>query len=91
MAGHRYVVALIGSAMSDQQAAILAAHFSRAVLMLDGAVIAGRLCDRRDVAVINLGEAMQADQLASKEIAQLVGGYCPWKVLDGHEPVTALL
>ena len=83
-AGHRNVVALMGSTMSDQQAALLATHFSRVVLMLDGdaagrhgaGAIAGRLRDRMDVVVINLGEGMQPDQLASREITQLVGGYC---------------
>jgi DNA primase len=83
-AGHRNVVALMGSTISDQQAALLATHFSRAVLMLDGdqagrhgsGVIADRLHDRMDVAVIHLGEGRQPDQLASKEINQLIGAYC---------------
>jgi 5S rRNA maturation endonuclease (ribonuclease M5) len=83
-AGHGNVVALMGSTMSDQQAALLSTHFSRAVLMLDGdeagrhgaAAIVGRLRNRMDVAIINLGKSIQPDQLASREITQLVGGYC---------------
>lgn len=83
-AGHRAVVALMGSTMSDYQADLLAAHFLRAVLVLDGdeagrrgaGVIAGCLENRMTVAVINLGDGVQPDQLPSKEITGLLGGYC---------------
>jgi DNA primase len=83
-AGYRNVVALMGSTISDQQTALMAVHFPRAVLMLDGdeagrhatAAIAKRLRNRMDVAVINLGDGVQPDQLASREISQLLGGHC---------------
>jgi DNA primase len=83
-AGYRNVVALMGSTISDQQTVLMAAHFPRAVLMLDGdetgrhasAAIAERLRNRMDVAVINLGDGVQPDQLASREISQLLEGHC---------------
>lgn len=83
-AGHRNVVGLMGSTMSDQQADLLAIRFSQAVLLLDGddagrqgsAAIARRLSGRMNVAVINLPDGVQPDQLASKEITQILGGYC---------------
>lgn len=83
-AGRRDVVGLMGSTMSERQAALLEQHFSQAVLMLDGddagrhgaAAIAHRLSERMHVSVLNLPDGVQPDQLASKEITQLVGGYC---------------
>jgi DNA primase len=82
-AGHRNVVGLMGSTMSDRQAELLA-HFSQAVLMLDGddagrrgtAAIARRLSGRMRVEVVNLPDGVQPDQMASKEITHLLGGYC---------------
>lgn len=83
-AGHRNVVGLMGSTMSDRQADLLALRFSQAVLLLDGdaagrqgsAAIARRLSERMHVEVVNLPDGLQPDQMASKEITQLVGGYC---------------
>jgi DNA primase len=83
-AGHRNVVALMGSTISDQQITLLATHFPRAVLMLDGdeagrhasAAITERLRQRMDVAVIHLGNGIQPDRLRSSEINQLLGEHC---------------
>jgi DNA primase len=83
-AGHRNVVGLMGSTMSERQAEILVAHFSQAVVMLDGddagrrgtVAIARRLSGRMRVEVVNLPDGAQPDQMASKEITQLLGGYC---------------
>jgi 5S rRNA maturation endonuclease (ribonuclease M5) len=83
-AGHHNVVALMGSTISDQQIALLATHFPRAVLMLDGdeagrhasAAITERLRQRIGVAVIHLGDDTQPDRLRSGEINQLLGEHC---------------
>ncbi len=83
-AGYRNVVGLMGCTMSDHQAELLAQRFSQAVLMLDGdeagrhgsAAIGRRLSTQMQVAVVNLPDGTQPDQLASKEITQLLGGYC---------------
>lgn len=83
-AGHRNVVGLMGCAMSDHQADLLAQRFTQAVVMLDGdeagrqgsAAIARRLSTQMQVAVVNLPDGVQPDQLPSKEITQLLGGYC---------------
>jgi 5S rRNA maturation endonuclease (ribonuclease M5) len=83
-AGQRAVVALMGSTMSDRQTDLLAARFSHAVVVLDGddagrrgaGVIASRLEQRMAVTVINLSDGVQPDQLSSKEICGLLGGYC---------------
>lgn len=83
-AGHHNVVALMGCTMSDQQADLLTRRFRQAVLMLDGdeagrrgsAAIARRLAERIRVQVVDLPDGVQPDQMASKEITQLVGGYC---------------
>ena len=79
-AGNRNVVALMGSSLSETQAGLLIKHFRSAVLMLDGdvagqkatAVIAGRLSQAMDVTTIQLPEGKQPDQLASKEINEIV-------------------
>ncbi|SRR5712691_6063406 len=81
--GHRNVVGLMGSSLSETQAGLLQKHFDQAVLMLDGdeagqratAVIANRLAPKMGVHVVTLQPGQQPDQLASKEITQLVGGY----------------
>jgi len=82
-AGYGNVIALMGSTISDQQVALMAAHFLHAVLMLDGdaagrhasAAIAERLRNRMGVAAINLDDGVQPDQLGAKEISQLLGGH----------------
>lgn len=78
-AGHA-VVALMGSTLSRSQADLLATHFDRIVLMLDGDE-AGRhgtvsaaqmLGDRVSVSVIPLADGAQPDQLTPHAIQQLV-------------------
>jgi DNA primase len=79
-AGNRNVVALMGSSLSETQAGHLQKHFRSAVLMLDGdvagqkatAVITGRLSQAMDVTTIRLPEGRQPDQLASREINEIV-------------------
>ena len=91
-AGHRNVVGLMGCTMSDQQADLLFRRFTQAVVMLDGdeagrhgsAAIAHRLATQMQVAVVNLPDGIQPDQLPSKEIAQLLGGYCREKQALGR-------
>jgi DNA primase len=88
-AGYHNGVALMSCTISAQQAALLETHFARAVLLLDGdpagrrgsASIAGRLRETMDVAVVHLADGVQPDQLASKEIAALLGEL-------GREPPT---
>ena len=83
-AGHRNVVGLMGSTMSGQQADLLSQRFTQAVVMLDGdeagrhgsAAITRRLSTQMQVAAVNLPDGVQPDQLPSKEITQLLGGYC---------------
>lgn len=83
-AGCHNVIALMGCTMSDHQAQLLIHRFSQAVLMLDGDeagrhgsdAIANRLSAQMKVAVLHLPDGAQPDQMASKEITQLVGGYC---------------
>ena len=82
-AGHRNVVALMGSSLSETQAALLERHFRSAVLMLDGdavgqratAVIAARLSAFIDVTTIQLPDGRQPDQLQSREINEIVSGH----------------
>lgn len=82
-AGHPNVVALMGSSLSDEQERLLQKHFDRAVLMLDGdepgqratASIRERLAEKTDLSIITLQPGQQPDQLASKEMNQLLGPY----------------
>ncbi len=89
-AGNRNVVALMGSSLSEMQAGLLEKHFRSAVLMLDGdaagqratAIITGRLAPAMEITVIRLPEGKQPDQLASREINEMLpsrvresGGY----------------
>jgi DNA primase len=77
-AGHRNVVALMGSSLSDTQAGLLQKHFRQAVLMLDGdaagqaatAAISRQLSQIMEVEAIHLRPGVQPDQLAPKEINQ---------------------
>jgi DNA primase len=82
-AGHRNVIALMGSSLSDIQAGLLQKHFKKAVLMLDGdaagqsatAVISRRLAPIMNVEAIHLGPCVQPDQLASREIKEVLAGH----------------
>lgn len=81
-AGNRNVVALMGSSLSETQAGLLEKHFRSAVLMLDGdaagqkatAVIAGQLGRDMEVTTIRLPDGRQPDQLASREINEILSG-----------------
>lgn len=82
-AGNRNVVALMGSSLSETQAGLLEKHFWSAVLILDGdgagqkatAVIASRLGQAMEVTTIRLPDGRQPDQLASREINEIVAGH----------------
>ena len=82
-AGNRNVVALMGSSLSESQAGLLEKHFRSAVLMLDGdaagqkatTVIASRLGQAMEVTTIRLPDGRQPDQLASREINEIVAGH----------------
>jgi DNA primase len=79
-AGFPCVVALMGSTLSDNQEALLTAHFDRVILMLDGdeagrlasGQIAGRLSCKLVVRTIPLLGDQQPDKLSSDEISRLM-------------------
>jgi DNA primase len=79
-AGFPCVVALMGSSLSDNQEALLAASFDRVILMLDGdeagrvasCQIAGRLSFKLFVRAIPLLADQQPDKLSSDEISRLI-------------------
>jgi len=81
--GHRNVVALMGSSLSESQAGLLQKHFREAVLMLDGdtagqsatAAIMQRLSQIIKVEAIHLGPGVQPDQLASREMNTVLCGH----------------
>jgi DNA primase len=81
--GYPAVVALMGSTLSRQQAALLTTHFDRVLLMLDGddagrqgaAAIASTLAERINVVPILLGEGTQPDQLTPVAIQRLLETY----------------
>ena len=81
-AGYRNVVALMGSSLSEAQAGLLAKHFRRVVLMLDGdaagqraaTIIATRLSSSMEVSTIRVPDGKQPDQMDSKQINALVSG-----------------
>ncbi|HTR68199.1 MAG TPA: toprim domain-containing protein [Terriglobales bacterium] len=81
--GHRNVVALMGSSLSESQAGLLQKHFREAVLMLDGdtagqsatAAIMRRLSQIIKVEAIHLSPGVQPDQLASREINTALFGH----------------
>jgi DNA primase len=72
----------MGSSLSETQAGLLEKHFRSAVLMLDGdaagqkatAVIAGQLGRDMEVTTIRLPDGRQPDQLASREINEILSG-----------------
>jgi DNA primase len=82
-AGHRNVVALMGSSLSEAQTVLLCEHFRSAVLMLDGdaagwsatEAIMRRLAPIMKVDAIHMGPGVQPDQLAPKEINSLLSGH----------------
>ncbi len=82
-AGHRNVVALMGSSLSDAQTALLHRQFRAALLMLDGdtagqsatEVIAQRLAPVMRVSVIHLRPGVQPDQLVPREINDMLSGH----------------
>jgi DNA primase len=77
-AGFSSVVALMGAALSRQQADLLAGRFTEIVLMLDGdsagqagaCDAAARLARRRSVRQVTLAPGTQPDQMSSEEIRQ---------------------
>ncbi len=82
-AGHRNVVALMGSSLSDTQAGLLQKHFRQAVLMLDGDdagraatdAITRRLSQIMEVEAIHLKPGVQPDQLAPTEMNETLSGH----------------
>jgi DNA primase len=81
-AGHSNVAALMGSKLSDRQTDLIATHFNQVILMLDAdeagkaatAKAATTLSPMIRVRTVALAPGSQPDQLASKEINQLLGG-----------------
>jgi DNA primase len=79
-AGYPAVVGLMGSSVSRYQADLVATHFDRVVLMLDGdnagrqgaASIVQTLGVRMSVAAISLEDGRQPDQLTGGEIQRLL-------------------
>ncbi len=82
-AGHRNVVALMGSSLSDAQTALLHRQFRTALLMLDGdaagrsatEIIQQRLTPVMKVDAIHLGPGVQPDQLGPREINDMLAGH----------------
>ena len=90
-AGHRNVVSLMGSSLSDTQAGLLQKHFRQAVLMLDGDAvgraatdaITRRLSQIMEVEAIHLTPGVQPDQLAPIEMNETLSGHLrPGKGLE---------
>ncbi len=84
-AGVPGVVALMGCALSTRQESMLVERFRRVVLMLDGDP-AGRAAGRRlrarlsgtcEVALVELPDGAQPDQLPASAIRPLLGGVLP--------------
>jgi DNA primase len=81
-AGHHSVAALMGSKLSDCQTDLIATYFNQVILMLDAdqagktatTAAATSLSSMMRVQIVELGPGSQPDQLASKEINQLLGG-----------------
>ena len=79
-AGFPFVVALMGSSLSASQERVLAERFERVFLMLDGdaagraasRAIAARLSDKCSVALVNVPEGAQPDQLRPTVIRDLI-------------------
>jgi len=82
-AGHRNVVALMGSSLSEAQTTLLHRQFRSALLMLDGdtagqsatEAIARRLAPVMKVNTIHLKPGVQPDQLAPTEINNMLSGH----------------
>jgi DNA primase len=78
--GFSNVVAIFGSDLSDQQAAILAATGRPIVLVFDGdsagqcgmRAAAGKLITRAFVRVVKLPDGVEPDELAAEELAELL-------------------
>ncbi len=81
-AGHLNVAALMGSNLSERQTNLVGTYFDRAILMLDGdeagKAATGSAADALSaliaVQIVELACESQPDQLASKEINQLLAG-----------------
>jgi DNA primase len=81
-AGHHNVAALMGSNLSERQTSLVGTYFDQAILMLDGdeagkaatASAADALSSHIAVQIAELASGSQPDQLASREINQLLGG-----------------
>jgi DNA primase len=82
-AGHHNVAALMGSKLSDRQTDLIATYFNQVILMLD-ADPAGKaattaaetsLSSMIRVQIVELDPGSQPDQLAPREINQLLGGF----------------
>jgi DNA primase len=81
-AGHHNVAALMGSKLSDRHAELIGTHFDQVILMLDAdeagkaatSAAATALSSIIRVQIVELAPGSQPDQLASKEINQLLGG-----------------
>lgn len=79
-AGFPYVVALMGSSLSEDQQRVLTERFERAVLMLDGdaagraasRTIAASLAAKFQVVLVNLPEGVQPDQLSPAGIQDVL-------------------
>lgn len=81
-AGHHNVAALMGSNLSERQTNLVGTYFDQAILMLDGdeagKAATGSAADALSaliaVQIVELASESQPDQLASKEINQLLAG-----------------
>ena len=81
-AGHHSVAAVMGSKLSDCQADLIATYFNQVILMLDAdqagkaatTAAATSLSSMIRVQIVELGPGSQPDQLAAKQINQLLGG-----------------
>jgi len=75
-----FVVALMGSSMSEQQEHIITARFKRVTILLDGdeagrkaaEIIASRLIHRLHVRIIDLPDGKQPDEFPAEELAQIL-------------------
>jgi DNA primase len=81
-AGHHNVAALMGSKLSGRQTDLIATYFNQVILMLDAdeagkaatTAAATALSSMIRAQIVELAPGSQPDQLASKEINQLLGG-----------------
>lgn len=97
-AGYPTVVGLMGSTLSRYQADLLATHFDRVVLMLDGdqagrqgtMSVAHTLSVRMSVAAVPVEDNRQPDQLAPVVIHQLMCGAGVDQQLDERDAEDAI-